>query len=145
VRILATDISTRVLARAREGIYEGEAVAGVEPELVRACFERLPGPGVHYRLGDAVRRLTRFARLNLMDQWPMRGPFDVIFCRNVMIYFDRPTQERLVSRFWDVLAPGGYMFVGHSESMSPLRHRFTYVAPAVYLKAGGRAGAGGGA
>jgi chemotaxis protein methyltransferase CheR len=64
----------------------------------------------------------------------MRGPFDVIFCRNVMIYFDRPTQEELVDAFWDLLRPGGYLFVGHSESLTAMTHRFSYVQPATYRK-----------
>ena len=78
--------------------------------------------------------MVTFARLNLMESWPMRGPFDVIFCRNVMIYFDKPTQNRLVERFWDLLIPGGMLFIGHSESLSGVRHRFKYVQPTVYRK-----------
>jgi len=72
--------------------------------------------------------------LNLIDPWPMKGPFDVIFCRNVMIYFDKQTQQRLVERFWELLRPGGHLFVGHSESLSALSHRFGYRRPAVYVK-----------
>jgi chemotaxis protein methyltransferase CheR len=79
-----------------------------------------------------VRQLVRLARLNLVGRWPMRGPFDAIFCRNVMIYFDKPTQARLVARFAELLAPGGYLFVGHSESLTGLAHGFAYVQPAVY-------------
>jgi chemotaxis protein methyltransferase CheR len=78
--------------------------------------------------------MVRFARLNLMGTWPMRGPFDAIFCRNVMIYFDKPTQAALVDRYWELLAPGGHLFVGHSESLTGLTHRFRYVRPAVYVK-----------
>jgi chemotaxis protein methyltransferase CheR len=69
-----------------------------------------------------------------MARWPMRGPFHAIFCRNVMIYFDRDTQQALVARFRELLAPGGYLFVGHSESLTALRHDFTYVQPAVYRR-----------
>ncbi|MGW8257955.1 MAG: CheR family methyltransferase, partial [Thermoguttaceae bacterium] len=72
--------------------------------------------------------------LNLMDPWPMRGPFDVVFCRNVMIYFDKPTRQRLVSRFWNILRPGGVFFIGLSESLTGLDHRFKYRQPAVYQK-----------
>jgi len=67
-----------------------------------------------------------------MEPWPMTGLFNVIFCRNVMIYFDRPTQQRLINRFWDLLAPGGYLFVGHSEGLSGVSHKFNYVQPATY-------------
>jgi chemotaxis protein methyltransferase CheR len=69
-----------------------------------------------------------------MGPWPMRGPFHAIFCRNVMIYFDKPTQGALVNRYYDLLVPGGYLFVGHSESLSAVDHAFTYVQPAVYRK-----------
>jgi chemotaxis protein methyltransferase CheR len=69
-----------------------------------------------------------------MDSWPMKGPFDVILCRNVMIYFDAPTQETLVNRFYGLLAPGGSLLVGHSESLSALTHDFRYVQPATYVK-----------
>jgi chemotaxis protein methyltransferase CheR len=70
-----------------------------------------------------------------MESWPMRGPFDVIFCRNVMIYFDKATQNRLIDRFWNLLAPGGLLFIGHSESLAGVRHQFQYVQPTTYRKA----------
>jgi len=69
-----------------------------------------------------------------MDPWPMKGLFQVIFCRNVMIYFDKPTQQELINRFWEYLEPGGHLFVGHSEGLSSVKHRFRYVRPAVYQK-----------
>jgi chemotaxis protein methyltransferase CheR len=69
-----------------------------------------------------------------MEEWPMKGTFDVIFCRNVMIYFDKPTQERLVNRYWSMLKPGGYFFSGHSESLAGMNHNFKYVQPAVHFK-----------
>ena len=75
------------------------------------------------------------ARINLLDaDWKISGPFDVIFCRNVMIYFDKPTQEQLVRRYYDVLAPQGYLFIGHSESLTGVQHDFEYVQPTVYQK-----------
>jgi len=136
MRILATDISRRMLERARAGVYEEDAVRDVPIELVTRYFTVARAqPPRTYRVTDAVRALVRIARLNLVSAWPMRGPFDVIFCRNVMIYFDRPTQQRLIHRFWDMLAPGGELFVGHAESLTGLAHQFTYVRPAVYMKA----------
>jgi chemotaxis protein methyltransferase CheR len=132
VRILATDISARVLDRARAGLYTAEQL-GVVPEPLRRRFTA-PGEDGHHRIAPEVRRLVRFARLNLMDPWPMRGPFAVFFCRYVMIYFDRATQERLVRRFSALLAPGGHLFVGHSESLTAISHGLRYVQPAIYRK-----------
>ena len=78
--------------------------------------------------------MVSFARLNLLGPWPMRGPFDLILCRNVMIYFDRPTRETLVHRFRELLRPGGHLLVGHSESLNGMQHDLTYVQPAVYRR-----------
>ncbi|MFS8637213.1 MAG: protein-glutamate O-methyltransferase CheR [Gemmatimonadota bacterium] len=135
VRILATDISARMLRIAREAVYPESAVADVPEPYRSRYFRRVPGQATPmYRVGDEVRRMVRIARLNLLDHWPMRGPFDVIFCRNVMIYFDHATQERLVRRFHSLLAPGGYLCVGHSESLGSLSHAFRFVRPAIYRK-----------
>ena len=131
VRILATDISDRVLARAREGIYDEETVRDVSPRYLGKYFHHRGG---RYVVNDAVRRHVAFARLNLLGEWPMRGPFDAIFCRNVMIYFDNPTRQRLVERFWELLRPGGHFFVGGSESLTTVEHAFRYVQPAVFVK-----------
>jgi chemotaxis protein methyltransferase CheR len=135
VRILATDISTRILAKARAGEYEKEALQEVPPgylpkyfNLARSCPRQI------YRVRDRIKKMVQFAQLNLMEEWPMRGPFDVIFCRNVMIYFDRQTQARLVRRFWDLVVPGGYLMIGHSESLAANSGRFRYVQPATYIK-----------
>lgn len=134
-KILATDLSTRVLDVARRGVYGPERFRESPPCTLGDYFDILPGSGrTIYSVKPALRRLVSFARLNFMESWPMRGPFDVIFCRNVMIYFDKPTQERLVGRFWDILAPGGTLFIGHSESLSGVEHRFHYAQPTVYRK-----------
>jgi chemotaxis protein methyltransferase CheR len=87
-----------------------------------------------YQVVDNVRAMVRLAHLNLMGPWPMKGPFNVIFCRNVMIYFDRPTQQQLINRFWELIESGGYLFVGHSEGLSAISHNFKYVRPATYRK-----------
>jgi len=135
VRILATDISTRVLAKAREGVYDETVVRDIPPHLLGKHFSCVrTSPPRTFRVSDELQSLVRFARLNLMEPWPMRGPFDLIFCRNVMIYFDRPTKQRLVQRYWELLRPGGHLFVGHAESLTPLEHRFSYIQPAVYVK-----------
>jgi chemotaxis protein methyltransferase CheR len=138
VKILATDISDRVLQRARAGEYSEEVMREVPAPLRHKYFLRTSGSGAArtqaWQAGPALQSLIRFARLNLMEAWPMKGPFTAIFCRNVMIYFDRPTQEKLVNRFWDLLEPGGHMFVGHSESLTALDHQFVYVQPALYRK-----------
>jgi chemotaxis protein methyltransferase CheR len=134
-RILATDISTRVLAHAAQGVYDAERVQSVVPKLRNRHFN---STGAHserrYEAKSNLKSMIQFARLNLMERWPMKGPFDTIFCRNVMIYFDRPTRERLVGRYYDLLAPGGTFFVGHSESLTGLKHQFRYVQPTVYEK-----------
>jgi chemotaxis protein methyltransferase CheR len=135
VRILATDLSTQVLQQARQAVYEEDILADVPQALRRKYFvlvRQAPIPA--YEVIDKVRRLVQFARLNLMQQWPMRGPFDLILCRNVMIYFDKPTQERLVNRFWQLLRPGGHLFIGHSESLSGVSHPYHYIQPAIYVK-----------
>ena len=135
VKILATDISAQMLARAREGVYPPQDVSGVPRQLLRKYFIRSKGvAGERFRVRDELRRLVTLGSINLMAAWPMKGPFDVIFCRNVMIYFDKTTQQRLVNRFWDLLGPGGYLFVGHSEGLSAIEHKFRYVQPAVYRK-----------
>jgi chemotaxis protein methyltransferase CheR len=134
-RILATDISHRVLDRAKAGLYTKDQFADVPPELARRWWSKRTEHGAElYQATPALRAGIHFARLNLMERWPMRGPFDAILCRNVMIYFDKPTQQKLVQRYWELLRPGGHLFVGHSESLTGLAHQFRYVQPAVYRK-----------
>ncbi len=142
VRILATDISRQMIAKARRAIYPTPATAELRSTPYGKYLIAAGGAGEQgCEVDERVRKLVHFVPLNLMEGWPMKGPFQVIFCRNVMIYFDRQTQQELVNRFWGYLAPGGYLFVGHSEGLSAIRHRFTYVRPAVYQKAGPQGGA----
>lgn len=134
-RILATDLSTRVLARAELGEYDATTVEAAGRARLQRHFAPVAGAVTRrFRVRDAVRGMVRVAQLNLIGPWPMKGPFDVIMCRNVMIYFDAVTQERLINRFWELLAPGGSLLVGHSESLSSLSHNFSYVQPATYVK-----------
>ncbi|MFO8080929.1 MAG: CheR family methyltransferase [Armatimonadota bacterium] len=135
IRILATDLSTRVLATAREGVYPKTRLAEMEHGLIARHFSPVTiDDEPHYRVAEPVRRLVHFARLNLIDPWPMQGPFSIIMCRNVMIYFDKPTQQGLIDRFYEVIRPGGLLFIGHSESLTGVDHRFRYVRPTVYEK-----------
>jgi len=135
VKILATDISTKILAKAKKGEYDRETLQGIPEGLIRKYFLTMPNTrGLVCQVKDTLRSHVRFARLNLMQSWPMKGPFDVIFCRNVMIYFDKPTQRQLVSRFHEILKPGGYLFIGHSESLANTSSDFRYLQPAVYRK-----------
>ncbi len=140
VKILATDISERMIAKAREGIYEQETLKPLPSQLCHKYFRcSSQSQPRRYQAQARVQALVSFAMLNLMEEWPMSGPFDVIFCRNVMIYFDKPTQERLVRRFWPLLKEGGHLMVGHSESLTFLSHEYRYVRPAVYQKIKGYA------
>lgn len=132
VKILATDISTRVLEKARRGVYENEVLHDVPANRRQKHFTAF-SPSTS-RVNDNVKKMISFARLNLMGAWAMKGQFNVIFCRNVMIYFDKETQTKLVNRFYDYLVPGGYLFIGHSESFIGVSHRYNYVQPAVYQK-----------
>lgn len=136
-RILATDISTRVLEHAIAGIYSEDRLAGIPPHLLRRSFQQVQGRTPGYRVVPELRELVTFKRLNLSQPpYPPKGPFDVIFCRNVMIYFDNALRGRLLADFHRLLRPDGYLLVGHAESLSGLRHDFHTVHPAVYQKRG---------
>ena len=133
--ILATDISRRMLDKARQALYPVATVRSLPSPQFKKYFTTLNGRQAgDVRVAGEVRSMVRFAWLNLLEKWPMKGPFNVIFCRNVMIYFDRPTQQKLINRFWDLLEPGGYLFVGHSEGLSAVKHKFRYMRPATYRK-----------
>jgi chemotaxis protein methyltransferase CheR len=135
IKILATDISDRMIEQARLGLYNEETLKGISFQLKHRYFEQAEtGISHKYRVVPQLQSMVRFAKLNLMEDWPMRGLFDLIFCRNVMIYFDKPTQEKLVKRFWSQLRPGGYLMVGHSESLTFMAHDYRYIKPAVYQK-----------
>lgn len=113
VRILASDIDPNVVATAQAGVYRDDEISAIPPQLRRNCLER--DDDGRWRMSDKVRRLISFRELNLMGDWPMKGRFQAIFCRNVAIYFDEPTQARLWSRFAKMLDQGGRLYIGHSE------------------------------
>jgi chemotaxis protein methyltransferase CheR len=133
--ILATDLSTKVLARADAGIYEGKKLEGIPYELKRRYFQRGSNRWKGYfRTKKELRKTITFLRLNFMESFSFARPFDLIFCRNVMIYFDNTVKEEVVGKFFRNLAIGGYLFIGHAESLTGLRHQFRYIQPSVYQK-----------
>ncbi len=135
VKILATDISTKVLGEAERAVYSADNTAPILPSLLKKYF--LKGSGEwegHFLVKDELKDLVHFKRLNLMEPFPLTIEFDVIFCRNVMIYFDKETREQLVGRMEKHLKIGGYLFIGNAESLSGLKHNYKYVQPAVYQR-----------
>ncbi|HVT12742.1 MAG TPA: protein-glutamate O-methyltransferase CheR [Fimbriimonadaceae bacterium] len=136
VRQLASDIDTNVLDFAEAGIYDQERIDKV-PETLRQRYF-MKGKGKRdglYKVVPPLRSLVTFRQINLLaDQWPIRSDvrFDVIFCRNVMIYFDKPTQKKLLERFSSLLRPGGYLLIGHSESMLGLSDRYESLGKTIY-------------
>ena len=134
VKLLATDIDSKVVATAAEGVYAAERLKGVPQERIKNWFEPAAGhPGFSVASAE-LKALITFKQLNLLDPWPMKGPFDIIFCRNVVIYFDKPTQRKLFDRMADLQAPGGWLFVGHSENLVGVTRRYKLVGRTVYQR-----------
>jgi chemotaxis protein methyltransferase CheR len=118
-RILATDIDPKILALARAGIYDENALETVNPSMRKQYFREVEAGGRRkFQIDDKVKKLITYNELNLMAQWPFKGKFDVIFCRNVVIYFDEPTQMKIWSRFASLFPEGGHLYIGHSERVS---------------------------
>ncbi len=135
IKILATDISLKMLEKAREGVYNDQSLQSVPSQMLMKNFQTVRVKPFRLRqINESIKKMITFARLNLMSDWPMKGPFNMIFCRNVMIYFDKQTREKLVNKYYEILEQGGYLFIGHSESMAGLNQPFKYVQPAVYRK-----------
>lgn len=132
----ATDISHRVLAKAQAGVYREDTVSKMPAAMLRTHFQRGTGPqDGNYRVKPELRAQVSYRQLNLLEgEPPFPEPFHLIFCRNVMIYFDRPTQEELVNKLTRHLIPGGYLIVGHSESLSGIRHSLQLLRPATYQR-----------
>lgn len=130
VRILASDIDPNVVAFGREGLYDEHALQPVPQEMRRRWFQR---DASGHRAGPELKRLVSFRELNLIGEWPMKGRFDAIFCRNVTIYFDEPTRQRVWDRFSQKLTPGGHIYIGHSERMAgPAASRMKLAGNTIY-------------
>jgi len=137
IRILGTDIDTNVLATGREAVYDESLLEGIPAAARGQYFERDASDRRAWRVCEAARSLVAFRELNLNGpSWPMKGPFDAIFCRNVVIYFDEPTQERVWSRFAPLVAPGGRLYVGHSERVGSNITAFESSGLTAYRKVG---------
>ncbi|WP_370315113.1 protein-glutamate O-methyltransferase CheR [Thalassolituus sp.] len=133
VKILATDLDSNVLDKGRAGIYPADSANSVPQDVFQSYLMRSKDQK-NIRVKDSMRNLVHFKRLNLLEQWPMKGQFDVIFCRNVVIYFNRDTQKKLFNRYADFLPVGGHLFIGHSESLNGLTDRFESVGNTIYRK-----------
>ena len=135
VKILATDLDTNVVATGRGGVYPENRIESLDRDRKSKWFSRGSGElNGMVKVSDKLRDMVTFNQLNLMGDWPMRGQFDVIFCRNVVIYFDKPTQGTLFNRYADQLCDDGVLFIGHSETMADVCDRFELVAKTMYRK-----------
>jgi chemotaxis protein methyltransferase CheR len=135
-RVLATDISTRILKFAIEGVYDQNRISGLPPDYLNTFFMKYENERTaSYKVKDIVKEHVLFKRLNLSrPPFPMKGPMDIVFCRNVMIYFDNRVRKKLLNDIYRLLKPGGYLMIGHSESLTGLETPFVPVKPAVYIK-----------
>lgn len=131
-KILATDISPDSIRKAMTGIYRFGPEDNITNHYINKYFTKT---GSNWVISEEVKNQVTFRLFNLMESFPFKNPFDIIFCRNVMIYFDRDVQERLVNNFYKALNPNGFLFIGHSESLIQIKHQFNYYEPTVYLKA----------
>ncbi|GHV07864.1 chemotaxis protein CheR [Clostridia bacterium] len=131
-QILATDISPQVLDMAAKAVYPEERLENLSAEWKRKYFKKVGDE--QFQVCDQIRREVIFRSFNLMEPMPFKKKFHVIFCRNVMIYFNKETRDALVERFYDALEPGGYLFIGLSETVSKGDTRFSFVQPSIYRK-----------
>lgn len=129
-RILATDIDTNMLKNGAEGKYTTSELDNI-PLPYRSM---LTIDADHLRMGDELKKLISFKHLNLLGNWPMKGLFDAVFCRNVVIYFDKPTQRTLFNRMADIIKPGGWLYIGHSENLSNVCDRFELMGRTIYRR-----------
>ena len=135
VQIIATDLDSNVLNTAANGIYASERVAGLTQKRLKRWFlkGKQDQEGM-VRVKSELRDLITFSQLNLMESWPVKGPFDIIFCRNVVIYFNKDTQRKLVERYANLMSPDANLFLGHSESLFKVSDRFKLIGNTIYQR-----------
>ncbi len=137
IKILATDLDTNMVNKASAGVYDEGRVSGLDEKRLRRWVKKGRGSNSGMiKISDELRNIITFKQLNLMNDWPFKGPFDFIFCRNVVIYFSKDTQRILFNRFADLLPDGGHIFIGHSESMFNVCDRFKLLGKTIYKKQG---------
>jgi chemotaxis protein methyltransferase CheR len=135
VKILATDIDSDALAVGKIGVYDNHRIEDIPNNIREKYFHK----GIRenknkVKVDEKLRKLITFKQLNLLSDWPMKGPFDIIFCRNVIIYFDKDTQQKLFARYYEMLAPGGLLILGHSENLGPHHVHFENIGRTIYRK-----------
>lgn len=135
IKILATDIDSNVLAKGKAGVYDVNRIEDIPQNLKQSYFFQGCGKSnKSVKVHEKLQSIITFKQLNLLHDWPMKGPFDVIFCRNVIIYFDKKTQQELFARYFDILAPGGLLFLGHSENLGNYQQYFSNVGRTIFRK-----------
>lgn len=134
-KILATDLDTEVLDTGKAGIYAAARIEGIDENTIRRWFRKGSGSQANkVRVDSRLKQLITFKQLNLLADWPMHGPFDIIFCRNVLIYFDKSTQNILIDRYHQLLKPNGLLFLGHSENLGQHSGRFQALGHTIFRK-----------
>lgn len=135
VKILATDLDANVIAHGKAGIYRQDRIEGLDETRIKRWFKRGTGDNADMvKVSPELQQMITFKRLNLLHEWPMSGPFDLMFCRNVVIYFDKDTQRVLFDRYADILAPDAHLFIGHSETLFKVSSRFDSLGQTIYQK-----------
>lgn len=132
VKILATDIDSNILETAMHGTYDAAMMKDV-PSSYQSYFAASTA-AKNVQVAEKIQDMVAFRQLNLLESWPMNGPFDAVFCRNVVIYFDRPTKQALFNRMADIIVPGGFLYIGHSENLNGITDRFELVGRTLYRR-----------
>ena len=135
VKVLATDIDSNVLAKAKAGVYDEKRIENIAENYKKKYFHKGSGDNKNkVKVDSSLQKIITFKQLNLLHEWPLKGPFDIIFCRNVIIYFDKKTQQELFERYYDLLAPGGLLMLGHSENLGAYQKYFENVGRTIFRK-----------